>query len=67
MVGRSHHCSALIVITDCSQVYFCCPETQGKTLEEIDLVFVSKKLRESTAGQKLIESTGTTSDTAEKS
>lgn len=47
-------------------MYFYCPETQGKTLEEIDLIFVSKALQESSAGQKLIETTVMTSDSKDE-
>ena len=47
-------------------VYFFCPETQGKTLEEIDLIFLSKRLRESSAGQKLVGTTGMEPDSEEK-
>ncbi len=49
------------------EVYFFCPETQGKTLEEVDLIFVSQRLRESSAGQKLMESTGVVMDLEDKS
>ena len=48
-------------------MYFFCPETQGKTLEEIDLIFVSEALRESSAGQKLVENTVMTSDSKDES
>ena len=48
-------------------MYFFCPETQGKTLEEIDLIFVSQQLRESSAGQKLVESTGMVPDSGDLS
>ena len=49
------------------EVYFFCPETQGKTLEEVDLIFVSQRLRESSAGLKLAESTGVVLDLEDKS
>ena len=35
-------------------VYFMCPETTGKTLEEIDMIFAKHKIRDSyTAGQTI--------------
>ncbi|KAF2139254.1 uncharacterized protein K452DRAFT_275396 [Aplosporella prunicola CBS 121167] len=34
-------------------VYFCCPETRGRTLEEVDLIFVSEKLQDSAAVRQL--------------
>ena len=35
-------------------VYFCCPETQGKSLEEIDLVFVSQSLKDNSAAAQTL-------------
>ena len=37
-----------------SPVYFCCPETQGKSLEEIDLVFVSQALKDHSAAAQTL-------------
>lgn len=34
-------------------VYFCCPETRGKSLEEIDLIFMSSRLRDTEAAKTL--------------
>ena len=38
----------------CTLVYFCCPETQGKSLEEIDLVFVSQSLKDNSAAAQTL-------------
>lgn len=35
-------------------VYFMCPETTGKTLEEIDLIFAEGKIRDSGLASELI-------------
>ncbi len=34
-------------------VWFACPETRGKSLEEIDLLFISDRLRDSEAAKTL--------------
>jgi hypothetical protein len=34
-------------------VYFCCPETRGRTLEEIDLVFITESLKDTSAAKTL--------------
>ena len=49
------------------EVYFFCPEIQSKTLEEVDLIFVSQRLRESSAGKKLVGITGAVLDLEDKS
>lgn len=38
-------------------VYFMCPETTGKTLEEIDLIFASGSIRDSGLASELIAHT----------
>lgn len=45
-------------------VYFCCPETRGRTLEEVDLIFLQGNLRNSDAAKILEADTpGTGSST----
>ncbi|KAF4535454.1 Sugar transporter [Lasiodiplodia theobromae] len=41
-------------------VYFCCPETRGRTLEEVDLIFMSERL-ENTAAAKQLHHAGSVS------
>jgi hypothetical protein len=42
---------------DETTVYFFCPETRGRSLEEIDLIFISDSLR-GTESAKVLEHTG---------
>ncbi|EOD47809.1 putative hexose carrier protein [Neofusicoccum parvum] len=44
-------------------VYFCCPETRGRTLEEVDLIFMSERL-ENTAAAKQLHHTASISSTS---
>ena len=34
-------------------VYYCCPETRGRSIEEIDLIFMSEQLWDTAAAKQL--------------
>ncbi|OCL10213.1 general substrate transporter [Glonium stellatum] len=34
-------------------IYYCCPETRGRSLEEIDLIFMSERLQDTAAAKQL--------------
>ncbi|KAH7055557.1 sugar transporter-like protein [Macrophomina phaseolina] len=42
-------------------VYFCCPETRGHTLEEVDLIFMSERLESTAAAKQLHHAASTIS------
>lgn len=43
-------------------VYFCCPETRGRTLEEVDLIFMSERLESTAAAKQLHHAASSLSD-----
>ena len=42
-----------VFFTDMLLVYYCCPETRGRSLEEIDLIFMSERLQGMAAAKQL--------------
>ncbi|OCK86855.1 uncharacterized protein K441DRAFT_683033 [Cenococcum geophilum 1.58] len=42
-----------VFFTDMLVVYYCCPETRGRSLEEIDLIFMSERLQDTAAAKQL--------------
>lgn len=48
--------------TNIRPVYFCCPETRGHSLEQIDLLFISDSLKETDLAQTLAHNRPVTGD-----